>query len=426
MKKFIYVLFYLASCILLLTSCGKTVANEKKIEKDLSAYSGFLEDEEKVESVKIDKRQTDKDEKIDTVWCDVVTEDQECSYQKGIILTYSLYNDKGWILDDVSVDSTKERVITPLTGIKEDNIPATLKNKNITINEESWAIIPKDISIIKHDTNLKDQTDSVIAQITIEDAVQEATGQLMITYTFDDAWKIDSISGEDSFEISSIPGKEPDITEEKLIETLSGEEYKYGIPENTPIYLISNLQVITINKSEISNFRIESSEITGKGTLQKYNISCKLTKPNAEFATNATITYSYSNADGWKLHVNNVKLTCTSVSIQGDWKGTYVNVTEEGQAVLTIQDISDDGTITGTYSYTPDVTKSYNAHAGSYYVSGKIDFTTLYMKLEAGDWINAPAKPKPFEKARITARLYIENSIVSGLGHNNSSFELSQ
>lgn len=422
MKKF-FILLGLVTFILLLAGCGNSVANEKQIKKDLTAFSDFLEEDEEIESVEIEKRQTDKDAKFDTVWCTVVTEDQDCSYQKGVILNYGLYSDKGWVLDNVSTNSKNDWVITPLAGIKEDDIPLSLKSQTITINNEPWHITPKNISIIKHKTNLENQTDDITAEITIEDAVQEATGQLTLTYIFDKEWKIDSISGEESFEISTIPGKEPDVTKEKLIEALSGKEYKYGVPEGTKVYLSSEVQVVTLNQSEISNLRIEGNEITKKGTVQKYTVGCTVTKPTAEFATTAIITYSYSDSDGWNLRVDDIKMKCTSVSIQGDWKGRYWGVADQGEVILSIQDVSADGTITGTYSYAPDVIKSYT-HSGSYHVSGEIDFITLRMKLEAGDWINKPTKPDTFEKNNVVARLYVDNSVISGVGHDNDAIDL--
>lgn len=425
MQKILYILLVLATFILLLAGCGKSVANEKQIKEDLTFFADFLEDEEEVKSVQIEKRQTDKDAKFDTVWCTVVTEDQDCSYQKGVILNYGLYSDKGWVLDNVSTNSKNDWVITPLAGIKEDDIPLSLKSQTITINNEPWQITPKNISIIKHNTDLENQTDDITAEITIEDTIQEATGQLTLTYIFDKEWKIDSISGEESFEISTIPGKEPDVTKEKLIEALSGEKCKYGAPKNDNSGMLYVVQNITLNKNEISNLKIESSETAKKGTVQKYTISCTLTKPTAEFATNATITYNYSNPDGWSSKLSDLTMDCTSVSMQGDWRGRYSGVFDAGDVVLTIQDYSADGTITGIYSYTHDPGEKLG-RSGSYQVSGIIDPISLNMRLEPGEWIDKPANPRYYEKAKITGRLYVDTSTISGMGQNSNTFDLTK
>lgn len=426
MKKIYSIFLSVTALIMLLTGCGNSVANEKRIQEDLISYTGFLDDGEEIKRVEIEKRQTEKDKKVDTVWGRVTTEDGECSYEKEVVLTYGLYDKGGWILDNVSVNNKKGWSITPLVGIKEDDIPASLKNQSIKVNGEQWSIIPKEISISQHDTDLESRTDTITARITIEDTVQKATGELTLGYYFEDAWKIKTISGEESFAVSTIEGKELNVTEEKLIEAISGQEYKYGIPENATIYYTSELQTVTINKSELSNLVIDDTQITSKGTLQIYTCHCTLSKPHAEFLVDAGLEYYYSDSGGWTLQPTNITLKCTSMALQGEWKGTYSGVgNKQGQAVLSITDIAADGTITGTYSYTPDTISTYS-HAGSYYVSGKADLTTMSINLEAGEWINEPSKKHVFEKHDVSAKLYVDNSLLWGKGQEGNIFKLTQ
>lgn len=428
MKKFFAIFFLLAAFALLLTGCGSRVANERKIQEDLASYTkpDFLNDGEEIKSLEIDKRQTDKGSKTDIVWCNVTIEDEECSYQKGVILTYGLYDKGGWLLDSISVSGKNEWIITPLTGIKEDNISDSLKSKAIAINGESWEIIPKDISIIQHDTDLKSNTDTITAKMTIEDEVQKATGELTLIYTFyalDGLWKIETISGEESFAVSEIEGKELDISEEKMIEALSGGEYQYGAPKDAKFIFSSDLQTITIDKSEISNFVIDDTVTESKGTYQYYICHCTLTKPHAEFTVNATLMYYYAGSDGWLSHLTIDAMECTSINMQGDWKGSYSSVSDKGQAVLSITDCSSDGTISGIYSYTPNDITEY-AHTGSYYVSGKMNLATMWITLDAGEWIQEPSKHLSIEKANVSGRFYVDESRIEGKGHRGNVFNL--
>lgn len=78
---------------------------------------------------------------------------------------------------------------------------------------------------------------------------------------------------------------------------------------------------------------------------------------------------------------------------------------------------------TATYSYTPETTSDYS-QPGSYNVSGKIDFETLHMDLEAGDWIAEPSKTLSVTKANIRANLYVNDSIIEGLGQEGNVFTL--
>ena len=116
--------------------CGKKVANEEQIQIDLETFmeKSILADNEKILAVTIDKRQTQKDDKKDVVWCTIQTEDERCAYEKSIVLTYSLYDEGGWMLDEISGNDRSGWVITPLTGVNDDEISASLSGINITTN----------------------------------------------------------------------------------------------------------------------------------------------------------------------------------------------------------------------------------------------------------------------------------------------------
>ena len=83
MRKSRCIVLLFIAVILLLSGCS-SVANEKKIQSDLETDTqfDFLNEGEKIEKLEIEKRQTDKKQKIDTIWCMITTADTEVSYRK--------------------------------------------------------------------------------------------------------------------------------------------------------------------------------------------------------------------------------------------------------------------------------------------------------------------------------------------------------
>ena len=67
---------------------------EEEIQQDLESFSdkAFLDDGEKIDSLTIEKRDTDKKNKSDLVWCTIVTEKDDVSYEKEVTLSYYLYD----------------------------------------------------------------------------------------------------------------------------------------------------------------------------------------------------------------------------------------------------------------------------------------------------------------------------------------------
>lgn len=389
-----------------LAGCGAKVADEEKIQTDLEAYkqNDFLAADEKITEIVIDKRQTEKDAKVDTVWCGVQTEDARCAYEKDFTLTYSLYDEGGWMLDDVSVNNRSEWVITPLVGVNDDEISTSLIGIDVTINDEIWHVTReniKSISVDSHETDLETQKDIVTATLIIDDLVEEASGQLIINYNFNHgSWVMDSISGRENFSALNKPGLELNVTENTLLDIINGQSFEYN-PQESKMY---STQEITINKDEVSDFVIDKQEVSSKGTSVQHFCSCTLTKPYATFTLAIEIPYYYS--DEWTIRDISATAECTSVDIVGTWTGTNVY---GRNCELDITEMDADGNISGSYSDHG----SPNYKANSYYVAGKISKDTLEMTLEAGDIIGE--KPyKWFKPSDIRAKLNVDDSSISG------------
>ena len=159
MKKNLVILITLILSLVVLVGCGASVAKEKQIQEDLEAFSDkvFLDDGETITSLVIDKRDTDKKQKTDRVWCTVTTEKDDISYEKGVMLDYYLYDKAGWTLDDYTIDDSEKWVIRPLKGVNEGEISTSLIGKTIMVDDEEWGIGEGEVSnlsIQSQNTNL--------------------------------------------------------------------------------------------------------------------------------------------------------------------------------------------------------------------------------------------------------------------------------
>lgn len=135
--------------LLLLAGCGTKTASNKRIQEDLhnsSAFSGFanclgLE----ITSLDIQKRQTTKESKVDTIWVEATVESDTVRGVMYYVLTYNLYND-GWLLDTITDDNTENWYFEPLCGASDTYINSFL---------------PEDAVIVANEVNLEYATNTV-------------------------------------------------------------------------------------------------------------------------------------------------------------------------------------------------------------------------------------------------------------------------
>lgn len=397
--------------MILFVGCGNSRMSQEELQSNLEKYlqDEYLDENDKLVEVKITDWQTEEEENRDSIRCTIVTEDEKYRYEKKAIFIYVLDNEGEWCMDDFSVEEKFKWIITPLTGVDKEQIAASLIGMTFTVNNEIWNIKEDNIesvSIADQKTDLAALTDTVTVNITINDKVQRASGQAVIHYIFDNEWNIwmlDSMSGKDSFTAETKAGLDLNVTEEILLDTLSGQIIEYGI---------NNIQDITLNKDEISDFVIEKQEASEKGSIETYFCKGILTKPHATFTIEMEAPYWYS--DGWKLQPVVITAKCASVELEGKWTGSNVY---GHSCELDITEIDENGNINAVYSDNGDrFNKGF-----SYYVSGSIDLNNLRVDLEAGEVIESNGW-RWFDN--ITAVLYADSSKL--FGRSNLQFTLTQ
>lgn len=88
--------------LLVLTGCGKKTANEKQLLDDLNGSEAYLPAYKNVRftKLKVEKRKTDENAKLDQVYVIVSGENEDANCEAAYEMDYTLYNE-GWQLDSV-------------------------------------------------------------------------------------------------------------------------------------------------------------------------------------------------------------------------------------------------------------------------------------------------------------------------------------
>lgn len=417
MKKVLLSALFFAVVFFSFTACSSVSAvDETQIRNDLDSRIASFDKNEKVIQMTIKNRETDLDKSKDEIRCNITTEDSVCRYEKSIVMMYDLDEDGSWVLNEFTVNDRSQWSVSPIKGVNEEEVAASLDGISVTAGNEIWNVTQDNVKIVsinKHETDLEAKTDIITATVTVDDAVEEAKGQLVIDYTFNDKWVVNSISGNSDFEASVKSGFELNVTDETLIDAISEQSFDYG--RNLDSIFASATKIITIVKDGVTDFSVEGHESSEKGKIQEYVCKCTLKSKYAEFNLDINIPYCYDSNDGWIIQPISVEAQCCSVNIEGKWTGTQYG---GDSCELNITEMDTEGNITAIYT---DCGNSYK-DSYSYNLSGKIDLNTLIITLKAGDWIN---KPVLAYKSDIQAQLNVDASTITGR-EGYTSFTLTQ
>lgn len=436
-KKWITLAVLVLAMVWVCTGCNSPV-KEKDIKEDLENYTKerLLDDGQKIDKVEIDKRSTDKQQKLDEIWCTVTVKDSNLEYQKHYILTYLLYDQGGWNLDEVDSDESKKDTVIPVKGVTKKDVKESLEGKKLKTEEGKWNIESGEIKSLKiqsQKTDLEKKTDNLTVKITLDSEVENASGKVNMKYVFDDGWVLKTVKGQGKLKISAKKDKALNASGDDLISDLEKEEIYYAVnpderSDDDEGSIMTDPIQYNIKKDEMSNFKIVSDKRRNKGKDVIYKCSFDMKKTMMSCNMEAEMEYIYDTEEdenGWYLDNISTKIKPDSLScdLQGEWKGAYEGIgLESGNAELNITSV-DGNNITGVYSYTPDtVNDSIGLHSGSYNVSGTLDPEYLYLKLTAGDWVNQPNNEGAFEKQDIKAEFNFVDGTIVGRGQDNVLF----
>ena len=405
-------------CILFMmifSACGKEVADEEKIKADIEncAQKDIINESETIDSVAIEKRQTDKSNKLDKVWCKIVTKNADVSFEKEVVLEYGLYDKDGWLLDEIDVNPKNEWIIKPLRGTSKGEVLQAIKGQTVIVGTDTWIINDSNViesNIDEQNTNLENKTDEILLSVTLEEDVERLLCNLTVEFTFDSKWKYYSMDVSDS-EVEVRSDISPIVDKEVIMNIIEAQEIVVGKGNDT--------QKIKISSDEISDLTINGCLLENKGCTQKYDCEFELSKPMAQIKMNTDIRYEYSKENGWKTTLESFNMDVTELKLLGTWKG---DGWRNHSIILTVTDWDiERNEIAALFEY---IDNDYDKYSGSYYVSGSIDLENMIMHLVAKDWKREPKAPHPIDKEDIWALVYMDNPKMVGKGQRGYPFEI--
>lgn len=404
MKKYFGIILVLLLVALCCVGCSNHIT-ASRIEKDLISYNegALLNEDETIISLEILEEQYTEihNNEYAEIACSVIIADEKRHYGKECFVTY-VYSkdDKDWFLYEAFFNDKSAWTISPIVGVDEEEIVQSLYGTSLTLNSDVWTVTEQNISLTsidEHVTDLEKNTDMVKVSVSIDDTVQTITGQFTLQYQFNKNWELVSVDEKNTFVASYKPGLEFDATSELLVDAIDKQTFTFGVQN-------LQTQIVTINKSELSDFEIKQKEISNKGAKTTYTCVGTLTKKSAVLSLEAEIIYSYSNQ--WNFSSVQITSKLVSVNAVGTWSGSNVY---GRTCILKITSVDKDGNVKGTYTDKGD--RYYKPY--SYNISGKLDMATLRFTLDAGSLLSA----KPYSAFRaedITALLKIDNCTITG------------
>lgn len=419
MRKGIFIMAMVMAVTLMLAGCS-SVPKEEEIQQDLESFldKAFLDEGEKIDSLTIEKRDTDKKNKRDLVWCTVTTEKDDVSYEKEVTLSYYLYDKAGWTLEDYKVSDQEKWKISPLSGVSEATVRSNLEGQTVKADNEDWRILEREISqmtVQSQNTDLEKKTDQIIVDVVLDGDVESVSGTLVADYVFDKTWQLKNISTKDSLKVEIKADKALDANMDRVVGDIQKPEIKYGVS--------GAIQKVTISKDQIEDFTVNSQNARSKGTEQSIQCSAKLIKGHVTFIVSINAEYIFEDGT-WNCSQIEPELTFASADLQGEWRGTYRKGGGDGTVNLNITEV-DGNNIKGIYSYTPYGSGKWD-QPGSYKVEGEFVQDGLIIAMKAGDWIDEPEKHLSGPLHDISAVLYVDDDILKGMGHESSLFELTK
>ncbi len=435
-RKFIIFWTMIMALFLMLTACSGSGPKDSDVEDHTRTFGKgkILEENETITKIEIKNRDTDKKQKTDKVLTNITTEKDDVSYEKKVTLSYRKYN-KGWEIENISVNDSEEWIVKPLKGMMEENIPDSIVGEYVTIDGEDWYLGSNaEFKVQDQKTDLEKGTDRITLGVVITDAVEKASGTIIVNYEFSDrAWKKVSAADQGDFKVEEIPEKAIHVDENTILDYIAGvvipfgrNEMTYVDPEDTTVsYGFLGGQDVAVSKDDVTEFAVDKQEAKEKGTQQYYTCSGKVNTGIITYKIQVNAVYAYYEGE-WLDPYMEAKAELESIDLAGKWTGRYSGAGDEGTVEMELTEESD-GTWSAVYSYNPDEYMEAGNEPGSYEAKGTFDKETLELNLKVGDWVEAP-KSKILDgfKRDIRATYYIEDGTLKGIAQFDYPFEVTK
>ena len=162
----------------------------------------------------------------------------------------------------------------------EENIPDSIVGEYVTIDGEDWYLGSNaEFKVQDQKTDLEKGTDRITLGVVITDAVEKASGTIIVNYEFSDrAWKKVSAADQGDFKVEEIPEKVIHVDENTILDYIEGavipfgrNEMTYVDPEDTTVsYGFLGGQDVAVSKDDVTEFAVDKQEAKEKGIRITY------------------------------------------------------------------------------------------------------------------------------------------------------------
>lgn len=377
----------LASAALSVCSCSKDVDDGQIKDFIQKKYYSENYSSERIKSVSINDRETDRKEENEEIWCTVISEDAESEFTRFFYLTAEGSNGKDWKLNNISKDNTGSWKSVPINGMSENSIIRSIYGKNVSVGSGNyqWNINRSSLvgfQITKRKSKINSGTDDVYATVSLKTDIMKVSVPVHIRYEYDNGWKIDNFETLKEVEPVYLSGQAPTIRNEKLIEDICSYQLTVG-----GYYSEQN---ITMDPEKIKNFEITGSETTLQG--YHYNADCSFDYEinSVLIKVLASVSYDYNEAeDLWNCkYVSYSSESVEKADLTGVWNGSYYGIDGKSDFSLNISKQDDSGNLTAVFTYPTVKDEEGNiVSSGSFNMTGKLRKDDLSFSLKGTDWI---------------------------------------
>ena len=330
MNKTSKIMSILLALVIVLTSIGcaaeASLVDEAQMVKHLNKFllkKNLILATEKVDSVKVEERTTNKSKTEDEIICNVeITDDGGVyKYVRQYILYYDKNTEKEWDFSKASAYKEDKWKVAPIKGVSDEDVKKYILANNVSIDGSYWYFYDEELSgfVVTRETDIENGKDVCIAKFQVEYAVQIASFEIKIPYAFNESytsyeWKADYDKVEAKAEFTYIKGKELDLSQEGVSKDISKSEKIYFGSG-------SNKQTVVANKDNVKNYKLDSNIIGNYGTSQNAKCSFDITNGLININVKADITYDYE--DEWQAKYIFIDSEISVIDMKGIWKGTY-------------------------------------------------------------------------------------------------------
>lgn len=287
--------FVILIIVLVVTLRVDKTVSKKEISDDLAEYSNFAGLDMSIQEYEEVKRDTDKKNKYDHIWVNVVAENDEIAYSASYYIVYGLYN-SGWILESIEILNDDYYALEMIT-IEQISEDLQAANKSVVAN---YGLEKINVGTEIPELNREMKSLHFVCDATAENAEMSVSATVEATYRLymsvdKCGWVLTNSQITDySYEAKTTPSSD------LLEETTSG--------------WTDNYELLTEGKVASNTYVYTYEEHDEEGFL------------NVIVDWKNTLTYKYDpDKGGWYLADEKYEVTDAELEVEGYWVYTDGN-----------------------------------------------------------------------------------------------------